>query len=124
MIKFKWDRVHRPDMTPVISDAEIEALVEELIGDYKPEMLEKPMPVNTEHFAETYLELSIDYQRIASPDDTVVGAILTPYLTRRIFRSCIRDVNFGYEKARRMAGYHMGSLIWLQHCTSPQCPFQ
>ncbi len=76
MIKFNWNTVHRPDNTPIIRDVEIEELVEELIRDYKPELLERPMAVNPEHFAEAYLGLSIDYQRIFSPDDNVVGAMV------------------------------------------------
>lgn len=76
MIKFNWDKVHRPDNTPIISDMEIENLVEGLLGDYKPELLERPMPVTPEHFAEAYLELSIDYQRIFSPEDNVVGTMV------------------------------------------------
>lgn len=76
MIKFKWNKVHRPNQTPIIRDVEIEALVEELMRDYKPKLLESPMPVNPEHFAESYLGIDIDYQRIASPDNNVVGAMV------------------------------------------------
>lgn len=76
MIKFEWNKVHRPDNTPIIRDVEIEELVEDLIRDYKPELLEKPMALNPEHFAEKYLGLSIDYQRIVSPDDNIVGAMV------------------------------------------------
>lgn len=76
MIEFKWSKVHRPDQTPIIKDVEIEDLVEELLKDYKPQLLEQPMPVNPEHFAETYMGIDIEYQRIASPDNNVVGAMV------------------------------------------------
>ena len=62
MIEFKWSKVHRPDQTPIIRDVEIEDLVEELLRDYKPKLLEHPMPVNPEHFAETYMGIDIEYQ--------------------------------------------------------------
>ena len=76
MIEFKWSKVHRPDQTPIIRDVEIEDLVEELLRDYKPKLLEQPMPVNPEHFAETYMGIDIEYQRIVSPDNNVVGAMV------------------------------------------------
>ena len=76
MIKFKWTKVHRPDQTPIISDEKIENLAEELLMDYKPELLEHPMAVNPEHFAESYMGIDIEYQRIASPDNNVVGAMV------------------------------------------------
>lgn len=76
MIEFKWSKVHRPAQTPIIKDVEIEDLVEELLKDYKPQLLEQPMPVNPEHFAETYMGIDIEYQRIASPDNNVVGAMV------------------------------------------------
>ena len=76
MIEFKWSKVHRPDQTPIIRDVEIEDLVEELLRDYKSRLLEQPMPVNPEHFAETYMGIDIEYQRIASPDNNVVGVMV------------------------------------------------
>lgn len=76
MIKFKWTKVHRPDQTPIISDEKIENLAEELLMDYKPELLEHPTAVNPEHFAESYMGIDIEYQRIASPDNNVVGAMV------------------------------------------------
>ena len=76
MIEFKWSKVHRPDQTPIIRDVEIENLVEELLRDYKPKLLQQPMPVNPEHFAESYMGLDIEYQRIVSPDNNVVGAMV------------------------------------------------
>ena len=76
MIEFKWSNVHRPDQTPIIRDVEIENLVEELLGDYKPKLLQQPMPVNPEHFAESYMGLDKEYQRIVSPDNNVVGAMV------------------------------------------------
>ena len=76
MIEFKWSKVHRPAQTPIIKDVEIEDLVEELLKDYKTQWLEQPMPVNPEHFAETYMGTDIEYQRIVSPDNNVVGAMV------------------------------------------------
>lgn len=76
MIKFRWDKVHRPDQTPIISDEEIENLAEKILMDYKPELLEHPMAVNPEHFAESYIGIDIEYQRIASLDSNVVGAMV------------------------------------------------
>lgn len=76
MIKFRWDKVHRPDQTPIISDEEIENLAEKILMDYKPELLEHPMAVNLEHFAESYIGIDIEYQRIASLDSNVVGAMV------------------------------------------------
>lgn len=74
MIRFSCKRFHRLDHTPIIRDVEIERQTEALLRDYKPELLEYPMAINPDHFAESYLGLTLDYQRIFSLENNVVGA--------------------------------------------------
>lgn len=75
MIPFECRR-HKPDYTPVIRDADIEAQVEAMLADYKPALLREPQPISPEHFAEAYMGLNVEYHRIGVPEAGIVGAMV------------------------------------------------
>ncbi|MDD4347095.1 MAG: ImmA/IrrE family metallo-endopeptidase [Desulfitobacteriaceae bacterium] len=50
--------------TPIISDVEIDELAENLLRDYKPQLLKEPGKVKFEHFLESYLGVDLDYRHI------------------------------------------------------------
>ncbi len=75
MIPFECRR-HKPDYTPVIRDADIEAQVEAMLADYKPALLREPQPISPEHFAEAYMGLNVEYHKIGVPEAGIVGAMV------------------------------------------------
>ena len=62
--------------TPIIRNEVIRSYAEALVGDYKPELLVEPGPLNAEHFIESYLEATLDYQDIyyERGDSPIAGA--------------------------------------------------
>lgn len=63
MIEFSCPN-RKYDGTPVICDLEVMAFVEAQVGDYKPVLLREPGKINAIHFAESYLQASVDAQDI------------------------------------------------------------
>ena len=60
---------------PVLSDAEIDRFVHNILMDYKPGLLKKPGKINYAHFIESYLEAQLDYMDIFNedPDKPIFG---------------------------------------------------
>jgi len=53
----------------------MDELAENLLGDYRPALLEEPQPIDHEHFLEFYLGVDVDYQDIRSnnPGEHILG---------------------------------------------------
>lgn len=64
MIEFCCNRYHSQDMTPIVSDNDIRDYAETILEDYKPQLIKEPGKINGEHFLESYLGATIDYQDI------------------------------------------------------------
>lgn len=75
MIPFKCSKRDKT-RTPILYNEDIWEYAEALIGDYKPSLLKEPAPLNVEHFLESYLGATIDYQDIffAKGEDPIAGA--------------------------------------------------
>ncbi len=75
MIPFKW---HRRDArgVPIIRNRDIWTYAEALVGDYRPQLLRTPGALNVEHFLESYLGATIDYQDLyfGEDEDPIAGA--------------------------------------------------
>lgn len=77
MVEFRWHRRSK-DHTPIIRDIDIVMFTEEVLSDYKPELLETPGRIDPEHFIEHYLGAAIDYQDIYNPgaNGLIAGATI------------------------------------------------
>ncbi|WP_028308358.1 ImmA/IrrE family metallo-endopeptidase [Desulfitibacter alkalitolerans] len=74
MLKFSWNKRDK-NRVPIMSAREMDELAEELVSDYKPELIKDPQPINYEHFLEFYLGVNLEYQDIRSdnPDEHILG---------------------------------------------------
>jgi len=54
--------------TPILYDREIDDFAQDVLADYKPELLRRPGKINHQHFIESYLQMRIDYQDIYNED--------------------------------------------------------
>lgn len=76
MLDFRWHRRSK-DRTPIIRDIDIIRFTEEVLSDFKPELLDKPGKLDYNHFIERYLGATIDYQDIYYPDEgNIAGATI------------------------------------------------
>ena len=73
MINFTC-RCTKRDGTPVIRDTEIMDYAEQLLNEYRPKMLKEPGKINADHFLESYLGASLDYQDIYYEKESIAGA--------------------------------------------------
>lgn len=65
MIYFDYSKFHRTKAGGVyLSYQQIDELTENLLQDYKPELLREPMAIEYDDFLEGYLEVKLDYQHI------------------------------------------------------------
>lgn len=71
MLEFSWSKKDK-NKVPVMSAKEMDELAEELITDYKPELIKEPQPINYEHFLQFYLEADLLYDTI-TPDESILG---------------------------------------------------
>lgn len=71
MLKFSCSRKDK-NKVPILSAKEMDSLAEELIGDYKPALLEEAQPIDYEHFLQFYLEADLLYDDI-TPDQSILG---------------------------------------------------
>ena len=55
-------RLRDATRTPIIRNEDVWEYAEALVGDYKPSLLKEPGPINVEHFLESYLGATVDYQ--------------------------------------------------------------
>ncbi len=87
MIDFICRRMNARTRTPILSDAEIEQIAEQLLMDYKPELLEQPGRINALHFLESYLGATIDFQDIYYPEgaSAILGAAVFADSNIRVF---------------------------------------
>ena len=133
MIKFRWGRVDkRNHNTPVIKDAEIEALAEMLLRDYKPQQLKEPGKIKFEHFLESYLGADLDYRHIYYEENEgrILGAtafnreelLVFDKENMRIDKNTIEKntivLDFyvteeGREGLERFTGLHEGGHFWM-----------
>ena len=73
MIDFSWSRVDKKDNTPILKDTEIDDLAEDLLADYKPQLLKEPTPINYLHFLESYLGANVEFMDIYYEDKRILG---------------------------------------------------
>ncbi|NLJ73013.1 MAG: ImmA/IrrE family metallo-endopeptidase [Syntrophomonadaceae bacterium] len=64
MLEFSCSRRDK-SRVPILSAKEMDELAEELIADYKPDLIKNPQPIDYEHFLQFYLEADLLYETIA-----------------------------------------------------------
>ena len=85
MVRFNPRRVDRGNHnTPILYDREIDDFAQEVLADYKPELLREPGAINFQHFLESYLEMRIDYKDIYSDDPDRPVLAMTAFNRGRI----------------------------------------
>jgi Zn-dependent peptidase ImmA (M78 family) len=77
---------------PILSKKEIDNYAEELIQDYKPELLCFPQVIPVDKFAEFYLDIEFDYQNL-SYDGSILGMIA-------FNDGCINVLSNSYKEVR------------------------
>jgi len=65
----------KPDGVPLLSDRDIERDASALIRAFNPSLLSDPAPVDIERFAESYLQLNIDFNWL-SHNQTLLGRMV------------------------------------------------
>lgn len=98
MIEFRCRNYHKKDRTPIISDLAIMDYTEALIGDYKKSLLREPGAINPEHFLESYLGATLDYQDIYYKEDEGAIAGATVFNDEKVLvfdkeNMCIRPID-------------------------------
>ena len=92
----------KPDGVPLLSDRDIERDAAALIRDFNPSLLSDPAPVDIERFAESYLQLSIDFNWL-SHNQTLLG--------RMVFCDTIIPVYDPYAKRAEDFPIHAHTMI-------------
>ena len=64
MLEFSCSRRDKRRV-PILSAKEMDELAEELIADYKPDLIKNSQPIDFEHFLQFYLEADLLYETIA-----------------------------------------------------------
>ena len=131
MIEFRWSKVDRKDNTPILRDTEIDNLAENLLDDYKPQLLKEPAPINYLHFLESYLGANVEFMDIHYEDKPIWGATAfndDEYLkvfdrenwrigVRKLMNRTIVIDNYvmreGKEGLALFTGLHEGGHLWL-----------
>lgn len=74
MVEFRWSK--NKNRVPVIKDREIDEYAEEVIRDYKPNMLTEVAPMDYMHFIESYLGLNLQFADIyfGKTEEQILGA--------------------------------------------------
>ena len=98
MIEFRCRSYHKKDRTPIVSDLEIMDYTEAVIGDYKKSLLKEPGTINPEHFLESYLGATLDYQDIYYSEDEGAIAGATVFNDEKVLifdreNMCIRPID-------------------------------
>ena len=77
MIRFTPKRKSE-DMTPVVRDVDLARYAEEILRDYRPELLSGPDRLDPYHFAEHYLGSNVLIHDIYTPDrnEKIAGAAI------------------------------------------------
>ena len=92
----------KPGGVPLLSDRDIERDAAALIRDFNPSLLSDPAPVDIERFAESYLQLSIDFNWL-SHNQTLLG--------RMVFCDTIIPVYDPYTKRAEDFPVHARTMI-------------
>ncbi|NLI20882.1 MAG: ImmA/IrrE family metallo-endopeptidase [Clostridiales bacterium] len=92
----------KPGGVPLLSDRDIERDAAALIRDFNPSLLSDPVPVDIERFAESYLQLSIDFNWL-SHNQTLLG--------RMVFCDTIIPVYDPYTKRAEDFPVHAHTMI-------------
>lgn len=96
MIPFKCRRDRT--RTPIVRNEVIWDYAESLVGDYKPTLLREPAPLNSLHFLEGYLGVSVEFQDIycERDQDPIAGATVFNDSRIRVFDregQCVRVID-------------------------------
>jgi len=132
MIKFQCNRFESKSGNPILSDAEIDVMAEDILRDYKPSLLEKPGQIDYLHFLEYYLGANIDYQYIyhAKDQNRILGATAFNSEFLKVFnrddmkidiievqpRTIILDNSLFDKGSKALAlytGLHEGGHLWM-----------
>lgn len=131
MIEFRWSKVDKKDNTPILKDIEIDGLAEDLLKDYKPQLLEEPAPINYLHFLESYLGANVEFMDIHYEDKPIWGATAfnegeclkvfdrenSHTIPRKLKKRTIVIDNYvmreGKEGLALFTGLHEGGHLWL-----------
>ena len=75
MIEFRCKNRDKT-FTPIVRNEEIWSYAEELVGEYKPQLLREPGKLKGIHFIESYLGATVDFQDIYYEEDSspIIGA--------------------------------------------------
>ena len=92
----------KPGGVPLLSDRDIERDAAALIRDFNPSLLSDPAPVDIERFAESYMQLSIDFNWL-SHNQTLLG--------RMVFCDTIIPVYDPYAKRAEDFPVHARTMI-------------
>ena len=92
----------KPGGVPLLSDRDIERDAAALIRDFNPSLLSDPAPVDIERFAESYLQLNIDFNWL-SHNQTLLG--------RMVFCDTIIPVYDPYAKRAEDFPVHARTMI-------------
>lgn len=98
MIEFRCKNYHSGDRTPIVKDLEIMDYTEALIADYKQSLLKEPGTINPEHFLESYLGATLDYQDIYYEEDANAIAGATVFNDEKVLvfdrdNMCVRAID-------------------------------
>lgn len=96
MIEFHCSRKAK-DGTPVISDLELQDYAEAVLNDYKPALLKEPGKINVDHFLESYLGATLEYQYLYNDEGkpAIAGATVFNRDWIRVFDredKCVRTI--------------------------------
>ena len=98
MVRLNPQRVdHRNHNTPILYDREIDDFAQEVLADYRPELLREPGTISFQHFIESYLEMKLDVMDLYSddPDRPVLAMTVFKRSRVKIFdreNECIKKI--------------------------------
>lgn len=133
MILFDLSRFHRTKGGDIyLSYEQIEKITEELINDYKPQLLTSPGAIENDDFLENYLGVTLDYKYIYSTEGEgdILGCALFSEQDLKVYdkeNMCTRNLRYdantvvldmslveGDRKIQEnITGLHEGGHIWL-----------
>lgn len=96
MVEFHCSRKAK-DGTPVITDLELQDYAESVLEDYKPALLKEPGKINVDHFLESYLGVTLEYQYLYNEEGTpqIAGATVFNDDRVKVFdreNKCVRTI--------------------------------
>jgi len=135
MIRFDRSRYHpTKDGGVYLNYQQIEGLTEEIIRDYKPDILTYPQAIDHDDFLECYLEVEVDYQHIYSTgkQGDILGCTIFSEQSLPVFdRDYMRKNYLKYKPItvvldkslvegerkiqENITGLHEGGHVWLHN---------